>query len=567
MDTKYKAQILIVDDNLNNLFTLKSLLNEHIDVTVIEANSGNNALHCVAQYPIDLIILDIQMPEIDGFEVAEILSSRKKTRDIPIVFLTAAYKSEDFRQKGFAVGAADYLTKPIDPEQLLSRIRTYLHFIEREHSHTQALRAANQHLRNEVEERKQAQTALSLLSRQNQLILDSTEEGIFGMALDGTIAFLNPAAAKMLGYTPEEMLGKPQHEMIHYSYENGRAYPPNDCPVCHMLSANSKPKSQRINNEVFWRKDGTAIPVEYIAAPLIDSNEVIGCVMSFSDITLRKEVETSLRQAKKAAELANQTKTQFLANVSHELRTPLNAIIGYSEILSEDFCDQIENDTLFNDYLNDMEKILAAGQRLLDLIDNILDISNIESGKTKALAFCNESVPLIPLLQNINETIKPWLAENNNVFQLEYSEDIGYLFTDVKKVRQTLLSLIRNACTFTQKGQIKLQVKRHIETQTEWLYFAVIDNGVGIAVDKQDKVFQAFSQEDASSTRQHDGMGLGLALAKHFAEMMGGHIAIESEENKGCTFTLGLPAQVHSQITDEPETERLYQTGQNKVIT
>ncbi len=547
MTTEHIPQILIVDDNLNNLFTLKSLLNEHIQATVIEANSGDSALHIILRRPIDLIILDIQMPGMDGFEVAEILASRKKTRDIPIVFLTAAYKSEQFLEKGFAVGAADYLTKPIDPSQLINRIRTYLHFIEREYQHTQALREANQHLRQEVDERKEAQAALALLSHQNQLILDSAEEGIFGMALDGTISFLNPAAAKILGYQPEELIGKPQHQMIHYSHVDGRPYPESDCPVCHMLSQSDHSHSKHISDEVFWRKDGTAIPVEYIAAPLIEQQKIVGSVVSFSDITLRKEAEASMQRAKEAAEtakeaaeMANLSKSQFLANISHELRTPLNAIIGYSEILSEDFCAQVENNAEFNDYLNDMDKILGAGRHLLALISDILDISKIEAGNA---SFSNQSIALIQLLEEVGDKINPMIAKNRNSFKLEYTEDIGYLFADFSKVRQILLNLVCNACKFTEEGQIRLRAYRKTDKQGQWVNFAVSDTGIGIAENKQAELFQAFTQADASSTRKHGGMGLGLALSKRFAEIMGGDIFMQSEEHKGCTFTLCLPTQ------------------------
>lgn len=546
MTTKQMPQILIVDDNQNNLFTLRSLLTEHISAEVIEADSGEKALNIILQQVIDLIILDVQMPGMDGFETARILGSIKKTKNIPIVFLTAAYKSEEFQEKGFAVGAADYLTKPIDPSQLINRIRTYLHFIEREYLHTDELLQANNKLRLEVNERKQAQAALALLSRQKQLILDSTEDGIFGMTLEGAVSFLNPAAAKILGYAPQELIGQLQHEKIHYAHPDGSVYLPEDCPICNIVCENRDTESQRIDNEVFWRKDGTPVPVEYIAAPLIENNKTVGGVVSFSDISLRKEAEASMQltkeaaeQAREAAEQANLSKSQFLANMSHELRTPLNAIIGYSEILTEEFTDQLEDYPDFNDYIDDTNKILESSKHLLTLINDVLDISKIESGKA---TLHNESISLITLLDNLATTVQPLVVQNHNTFQLKYAKDLGYLFTDLTKLRQILLNLISNACKFTEKGHITLTVVRQTTSQEEWLDFSVTDTGIGIPLKEQEKLFEPFTQADGSATRKYGGTGLGLTLSKHFAEIMGGRITIQSEVNKGSTFTLHLKA-------------------------
>ncbi len=171
MSQNESLNILIVDDNKNNLFTLHTLINEHLEAQIFEAESGVLALQILLSEKIDLIILDVQMPEMDGFETAQLIRSRKKTRHIPIVFLTAAYKSEEFKQKGFAIGAADYLTKPIDTTQLISRIQSYLRFIEQERLHNQELEQkvqertaelleTNQKLKQEIQERKEIENKL-----------------------------------------------------------------------------------------------------------------------------------------------------------------------------------------------------------------------------------------------------------------------------------------------------------------------------------------------------------------------------------------------------------------------
>lgn len=169
--------ILIVDDNKNNLFTLHTLLDEHIQgIQVIEADSGIMALQTLLQEHVDLIILDVQMPEMDGFEAAQMIRSRKKTRHIPIVFLTAAYQSDEFKERGFALGAADYLTKPIDTVQLTSRIKSYLRFIEQERLHTAELSAANQRLKSEIRERREAQEALLIAKEAAERAQEEAEE-------------------------------------------------------------------------------------------------------------------------------------------------------------------------------------------------------------------------------------------------------------------------------------------------------------------------------------------------------------------------------------------------------
>lgn len=540
-------RILIVDDNQNNLFTLRSLLNEHIKAEVVEAESGAEALNIILKQSIDLIILDVQMPEMDGFETASLITSRKKNRHIPIVFLTAAFKSEEFQQKGFSIGAADYLTKPIEPSQLINRVRAYLRFIERERIHTEVLREANEQMQREIEERKQAQAALASLSRQNQLILDNTAEGIFGMNLDGTIGFANPAAARMLGYAIHELIGQRQHSLIHYAHADGSPYPQEACPICHAICEKGENISQHVDDEVFWRKDGTPVAVEYDISALVEDENVVGGVVSFRDITLRKQAQAAMRQAKEAAEQAkeaaeqsNLAKSQFLANMSHELRTPLNAIIGYSEILVEEFEDLASDIPDVAEYSGDVKKILGSGKHLLGLINDILDISKVEAGK---MSIFIEPISLRSLLKDIANFAPPLAEKNRNRFHAESTEDLGYLHSDITKLRQILLNLISNACKFTEAGDISLRIARQTDGDGDWVAFSVSDTGIGIPPEKQKELFEPFTQADASTTRKYGGTGLGLALSKQFADMMGGTIRIQSEPGQGCTFTLRLPDQ------------------------
>jgi PAS domain S-box-containing protein len=191
-------RVLIVDDNENNLFSLQALINKHMDVEVISASSGQRAVEIALENPrIDLIVLDIQMPEMDGFQTATMLKVRKRTRDIPIIFLTAAYKTDEFQQKGYEVGAADYLLKPIDDNQLINKISTYLRLIEKE-------REMNVRLEELVEERtRELHVAKSYLEN----VINHMGEALLLLDPDGTVKAANPAACQMLDYSEEEMLG------------------------------------------------------------------------------------------------------------------------------------------------------------------------------------------------------------------------------------------------------------------------------------------------------------------------------------------------------------------------
>ncbi|NJO15099.1 MAG: response regulator [Thioploca sp.] len=541
-------RILIVDDNKNNLFTLHTLLNEHFEAQILEANSGQVALKVVLEQSVDLIILDVQMPEMDGFETAQLLRSWKKTEHIPIVFLTAAFKSEEFKQKGFAVGAADYLTKPIEPLQLISRVKTYLRFIQQEHKNTAELRLANEQLQIEINERKQAQAALAHLSRQNQLILDAAGEGICGLDLKGNISFINPAAARMLKCTPEELIGRHHHQTIHYAYSDGKSYPLAECPI---LNAMEKKDFNHVENEVFWCRDGNPFPVEYIATPLIEEEQVTGVVITFSDITVRKATETALQNAKEAAEQANLAKSQFLANMSHELRTPLNAIIGYSEILIEEVREEAIEAGLSPDEMNsitDLNKIHDAGKHLLGLINDVLDISKIEAGK---MDIYNETFPVTEMLHEVLSTIQPLIAKKNNTLNVEIADNLGTLFTDLTKLRQMLLNMLSNASKFTEQGLIQLSITTEDRDGISWILFTVSDTGIGMTAEQQAKLFKAFTQADNSTTRKYGGTGLGLVITKRFAEMMGGTITVVSEVGKGSTFTIHLPLLTEQELSKE----------------
>lgn len=243
-----------------------------------------------------------------------------------------------------------------------------------------------------------------------------------------------------------------------------------------------------------------------------------------------------LELARDEALQASRTKSQFLANMSHELRTPLNAIIGYSEMLIEDLSDENNPDAV-----TDIRKVHIAGKHLLSLINDVLDLSKIEAGKMDIYV---EKFSIGKIVGELRDTIEPLVTKNGNQLVISCPVDIGYMNADITKLRQALFNILSNASKFTSDGKVILEVSRYDELGTEYISFSVIDEGIGINTDQLTKLFKAFSQADASTTRRFGGTGLGLVISRHFCRMMGGDISVSSEVNKGSTFTIFLPAEV-----------------------
>lgn len=276
----------------------------------------------------------------------------------------------------------------------------------------------------------------------------------------------------------------------------------------------------------------------------IKSNDEVGSLAtSFNHLIAKtnelmchqKQYTEKLEEAKQMAEEASQSKSNFLANISHELRTPLNAIIGYSELLQEEAEDIGEDE-----FVADLEKIQGAGRHLLGLINDILDISKIEAGRMDLYL---ENIEIKPLIKEIVDTISPLMDKNNNQFIVNVDDNVTKMYADVTKVRQILLNLLSNSSKFTDQGTIELQVNLD-QQNSDWIQFQVKDTGIGMTKEQINKLFQAFSQADASTTRKYGGTGLGLAITKKFAEMMGGNITVTSELNVGSNFIVRLPLQV-----------------------
>jgi signal transduction histidine kinase/CheY-like chemotaxis protein len=259
-------------------------------------------------------------------------------------------------------------------------------------------------------------------------------------------------------------------------------------------------------------------------------------VLGLEDVTERRRAEEEVGMAREAAETANRTKSLFLANMSHELRTPLNAILGYSEMLFEE-----AEERELTAFAKDLQKIGTAGKHLLALINDILDLSKIEAGKMELFL---EDFEVGVLLDEVSSTIQPLVQANGNELRVNIAPDLGSMHADQMKVRQGLFNLLSNAAKFTQSGTITVAAGRERMDGREWIVCRVTDTGIGMTSEQIVKLFQDFTQADASTTRRFGGTGLGLALTRRYSQMMGGDVTVSSEPGVGSVFTIKLPALV-----------------------
>ena len=351
-------------------------------------------------------------------------------------------------------------------------------------------------------------------------LVKNSPVAIVALDNDHNIVSCNPAFEKMFGYTEPEVVHRNLDALITTEAMRREAVQYTTQALHHRPV---KALRQR------RRKDGSLLDVEVLAVPVVVGGEPVGLMGLYHDVT-------ELLEARKEAEAANTAKSQFLASMSHELRTPLNAIIGYSEMLEEEAAEAGQET-----FVPDLQKIRSAGRHLLSLINDILDLSKIEAGKLELFL---EGFDVRATIEDVATTVTPLVEKNANRLEVRCAVDLGAMHADLTRTRQVLLNLLSNACKFTKQGTITLEAAREAAPGGEWLVFRVRDSGIGMTAEQMGRLFEAFSQADASTTRNYGGTGLGLAITRRFCRMMGGDVTVESEPGRGSTFTVRLPAHV-----------------------
>ncbi len=399
----------------------------------------------------------------------------------------------------------------------------------------------------ETFEGRRAEVALHQSEWLLRLFIEHTPAAV--AMLDESLRFLLVSRRWLgdYGLTGQDIVGRSYYEVFPETSERMR--------MIHRRCLQGK--VARRAEDPFRRGDGRTQWLRWEIHPWRHLNGDLGGIILFTEhITERKTARERLKhyteqvaaknrqlaEALDRAEVANQAKNQFVANMSHELRTPLNAIIGYAEMIEED-----ARERGLNNYCEDLDRILQSSRHLLGLIDDVLDLSRVEAGR---MTLEPENFEVAAFMTEIVDTMRAAATRGNNVVELRGLDGAGTMYADRAKVRQCVVALVDNACKFTRDGSIEVSVSEDYQQGTgEYVRLSVRDTGIGVGEDMLSSLFEPFTQVDSSSTRRHDGTGLGLALTRRLTELMGGTVEVDSAPGVGSTFTLVLPRYAERKTT------------------
>ena len=413
---------------------------------------------------------------------------------------------------------------------------------------TKALLETKESLEAEAQERQLASEQLEKMSRQNQLILNSAGEGIYGLNVHGRVTFINPAGAKLLGYTSDELLGKPMHETMHHTKQDGTIYPRHRCPIHGDFL---RDQSHGGDEEILWRKDGTSFPVEYISTPIHEGEKIVGAVVSFLDITLRRKAEdkiriseTKIRQTQKMEAMGT-----LAGGIAHDFNNILTAMLGFSQLAQI----KIAPTDQAYEYLN---QVLVAGKRAKELIKQILTFSRQTEPE-------HQPLELRHLLEEVLALMQATLPATVEIHK-DFSNDVGMVLADPIQLHQVFMNLFSNAEYAMREKSGRITVKLdHIlldhDSQGKLLelapgpYFRVslADTGIGISSQALARIFDPFF----TTKEVGEGTGMGLSVAHGIIVAHGGTITVESQVGEGTTFSIFLPYIDATPIVASDQTE------------
>ncbi|MDR3230755.1 MAG: response regulator [Synergistaceae bacterium] len=540
-EAKQRHSVLAVDDESANLAVLNRILSA--DYSMHTAKSGAQALQLVAGVRPNLILLDVVMPDMSGFDVLAKLKESPETRDIPVIFITGLVGPDD-EEKGFALGAVDYITKPFKPIVVKARVRAHM---------------KNATRLNMVEDD---------LIRISSIVEGSPQFVLYMNTTTGAIEYMNPAIAEISGYTREEIAEKGLGLML--DEETLRRLREEYLP--------SVSERRRLEFEMpVRRKDGETriFAVSAFAAVLHGGETGVG--ITAKDETELKKMQRELVDARERTERAlleaefyNRAKSDFLSRMSHEMRTPMNAIIGMTAIAGTAADEGQRKYSL--------DRVDEAAHHLLSIIDDVLDMAQIDTGKFELSA---REFSFGEMMRTVSDAISPAAAAKGLDFSVSLDEGIpDSLVADDRRLRQVLANLLSNAVKYTpEKGRVRLSAKR-VGTDEEdknsgecAIRFEVSDTGIGISEEQRARLFRAFEQADNSITREHGGIGLGLAITRHIVGMMNGNIQVESEPGRGsrfiCSVRAGRPKipEAESRATPDESSEAANLAGRRILLT
>jgi PAS domain S-box-containing protein len=544
MSENQRASILIVDDRPENLLALEAIL-EPLGHELVRANSGPEALRALLQHDIAVILLDVQMPGMNGFETVEIIKSRERTKHIPVIFLTAISKEEQYVFKGYEVGAVDYMFKPLQPDVLRSKVSVFVDL----HLKNERIREQERRLRDAAERELEQQHQLERIEANARFseVIASATEAIITFDGENRITLFNSGAENMFQQKAEDVVDTSVLDLL---------LPAARTSFARLVAQTSAP-GRKTNNGgqtatfIAVRGNGDQFPFE-CSLSFLRLREGGSFTLIGRDITDRvrsekalktqaeqlaaaseelKAVNDELSERQRELERAIGARSRFYASMSHELRTPINAILGYSSLLLDNIYGELNESQL-----RGIERTNRAAKHLLELVNDILDLSKIEAGK---LELQIEPVTVPTVIEDLFITVRPLAEEQGSQLTLVHEGDPITLVTDPRRLRQIVLNLLSNAIKFGRGKPITVNTNPIADGGVR---IAVCDRGDGIPLEDQRKIFDEFVQ--LGRRKNQEGTGLGLPISQRLAQLLGGSLSVTSELNQGSTFTLELPAGI-----------------------